>query len=159
LTNPTITPTGFPDLFVFSLLSAFQSHVTGIEGFFSRPIRPDDPNPTIAVIESDAEPKEYEIAGQMDPSLLEWEVVVQTYNKAANEIEGRNVRRRLLRDCRKTLFLPTTVTALMTLVDDTERVASFRLRRLQFSGAEARDANKQFFFLGQIVLTFQTERL
>ena len=159
MTNPTITPTGFPELFTFTLLGHLQTHVTDAKNFVTRPVRPEDPTGTIAVIEGDAEPVAYEIAGQFDPSVLTWDVAVQVYTKAANEIQGRNIRRSLLRDCRKALFLPTTVTALMTLNDDLERVSSFKLRRLHYAGAEAKDANKQFFFLGQIALSFNTERI
>lgn len=159
MTNPTITPTGFPELFTFTLLDRLQANVTDAKSFVSRPVRPEDPSGTIAVVEGDAEPTQYEIAGQFDPARFQWDVAVQVYTKAANEIQGRNIRRSLLRDCRKALFLPSTVSALMTLSDDLERVSSFKLRRLHYSGAEARDANKQFFFLGQMALTFDTERL
>lgn len=158
MTNPAIVPEGFPDLFVFSLIDALLANTTMIEKVYSRPIRPDDPSRSVGVIEGEGRPSEYEIAGRLDPSMLDWDVAVQVFVKAANEIDGRNTRRRMMQEVRKTLFLPSTVNALMTLNDDTERVTKFRMRTLDFSAVEVRDANKQFFLLGQVALTFTTER-
>ena len=159
MTNPVITPTGFPELFTFTLLNQLTAHVPSALNFTTRPVRPNDPNRTVAVVEGDAEPFEYEIAARQEPSMLTWDAAIQVYVKASNEIDGRNARRTLMQECRKALFLPTTVTALMTLSDTVERASSFRMRRLEFVPAEARDAGKQFHFLGQIALTFKTEHL
>jgi hypothetical protein len=158
MTNPTIAPEGFPDLFVFTLIDALQTHCPSVDRIYSRPLNSNDPTRSVGVVEGEGRPSEYEIAGRLDPSMLDWDVAIQLFVKAANEIDGRNIRRRMMREVRKALFLPSTTTALMTLNDDIERVTKFRLRTLDFSAVEARDANKQFFLLGQIALSFTTER-
>jgi hypothetical protein len=157
-------PTGFPDLFAYTLRDQLSLAMLGngeydARNFVMRPIRVTDETRTIGIVEGEAEPAQYEIANNVEPSLLDWTVVIQALVKHSNEIEGRNVRRHLLQGVRKTLFLPGTVQALMTLNDGYDRVSRFRLRRLDFSSVEARDSNKQFFFLGQAEVSFQTEKL
>lgn len=163
MTVPDPMPEGFPDLFVYALRDAFAPLIDGSEfgvrNIVLRPTRITDETRTLAIVEGPADPSAYEIGGNSEPSILDWDVVIQVLVKHSNEIEGRNVRRRLLQAVRKTLFLPGTVSALMTLNDGYDRVSRFRLRRIDFSSAEARDANKQFFFLGQVEVTFQTEKL
>lgn len=158
MTEPIITPTGFPELFTFTLRDILAENVEA-DYFGSRPVRENDPAKSVLVFEGEATPTEYQIGGQYNPSLMQWEAFIQVYAKAANVVDGRNLRRVLMRDCRKALFLPSTVQALNVLVDDYERVSSFRLRRLDFVPVEARDAKGQFHFLGQIHLTFDTERI
>lgn len=161
--DPTI-PEGFPDLFVYrvkeiiaSTLLADPDYSAGL--FITRMPRPDDPTRTIAVVENDAEPVQYEIGGRIDPSMLRWSVWVMVFVKHSNEVEGRNVRKRLMSRVRKAIFLPSSVQTLMTLSDDTERVSAYRMRRIEYQAADARDRNNQFFFLGMIELTFDTELL
>lgn len=156
-------PEGFPDLFVFTLRDKLQQTM-GVDpdfpgaAFFTRPVRPTDPNRSVGVVEGQAEPSQYEI-GMNDPAVLEWTVAVQVFAKNTDEVQGRNIRSRLLQRVRHTLFLPGTVQALMTLNDGYDRVSKFRVRRIDFDSATARDANKQFFFLGTIELIFHTEKL
>lgn len=156
-------PDGFPDLFLYTLRAQIEPVLQAdpdlpVESILFRPVRPNDPTRTLAFVEGATTPVESEI-GMREPSLMEWGVVIQVFVKHSNEIDGRNIRRRLLQRVRKTLYLPSTVQALMTLTDDYERVSQFRLRSIDFSTTEARDANKQFFFLGQIELSFHTEKL
>lgn len=159
----TPTPDGFPDLFLYTLRDEIEPVLQSdpdfpVERVLFRPVRPTDPTRTLAFVEGETTPVAAEI-GIREPSLMEWTVVIQVFVKHSNEVDGRNIRRRLLQRVRKTLYLPSTVQALMTLSDDYERVSQFRLRSIDFSTTEARDANKQFFFLGQIELAFQTEKL
>lgn len=158
--DPTI-PEGFPDLFVYALRDLLETTMStdpdfAAVAFLTRPARPTDLSRTISVVEGDAEPIEYEI-GLREPSMYRWNVVIQAFVKHSDEVEGRNTRKRLMQRARKTLFLPTSASALMTLHDGNEHVSKYRIRRLDFSGAEARDSNKQFFFLGLIELNFETE--
>ena len=162
MTTPTL-PDGFPDLFLYAHRAETEPILQAdpdlpVDGIVYRPVRPTDPTRTVAFVEGETTPAGNEI-GLAEPSLMEWTVVIQVFVKHSNEVDGRNIRRRLLQRVRKTLYLPSTVQALMTLTDDYERVSRFRLRSIDFSTTEARDANKQFFFLGQIELSFHTEKL
>lgn len=160
-----LEPEGFPDLFVYAVRDALHAEMRDDPDFpadgaiLIRPVRPQDPSRSISVVEGDATPKVYEIGGRPDPSILTWTVAVQVFVKHSDETEGRNIRKRLLSRARKALFLPTTVSSIMTLNDGIERVSKFNMQRIDFASAEARDANKQFFLLGQIELTFDTELL
>lgn len=162
--DPSV-PEGFPDLFVYALKSIIEATVADDPEFpadgaiLTRPMRPTDPTRSISVVEGEAAPKIYEIGGRMDPAVLTWTIGIQVLVKHSNEVEGRNIRKRLLSRVRKALFLPTTVQTLMTLNDGTERVTKFNMQRIDFASVEARDANKQFLLLGQIELTFDTELL
>lgn len=156
-------PEGFPDLFIYTLRDVLEPVLTAdpdfpSQPFLFRPVRPTDPTRSMAVVEGDTTPAASEI-GMNEPSILSWQAVIQVFVKHSNEVEGRNIRRRLIQRVRKTLFLPSTVQALMTLNDGYDRVSKFRLQRIDWSATEARDANKQFFFLGQVELVFQTEKL
>lgn len=160
--DPNI-PEGFPDLFIYKLAEVLEPILQAdpdfpIDRFFFRAIRPTDPTRSMAIVEGETTPAEHEI-GMNEPSILTWQVVIQAFVKHSNEVEGRNIRRRLIQRVRKTLFLPSTVQALMTLNDGYDRVSKFRLQRIDWSATEARDSNKQFFFLGQMELSFQTEKL
>lgn len=165
MTSPLSLPQAFPDLFTFTLRDLLAAELTAPEADFPvqevlvRPVRPTDANRTIGIVPGEAEPAGSEIRGNIEPTLIEWPVVVQVFVKHADEIEGRNVRSRLIQRVRRTLFLPGTVQALMTLNDGYERVSKFNIRRFDPDSATARDANKQFFFLGQVELFFQTEKL
>lgn len=156
-------PEGFPDLFVFKLRDLLQASMAAdpdfaATTFLTRSIRPTDPTRSIGVIEGPASPVAYEISGRVDPSLMDWTVVVQVFAKHSNEVEGRNVRNRLLSRVRKTLFLPGTVSALCQLNDGNERVLKFRVLRFDFDAANAAQGG-QFFLLGQVELSFTTELL
>ena len=155
----------FPDNFVAVLLAQLQTSMGGptvmdtqAQGFFTRPLRPDDPNLSVSVFELDVEPIEYEISGGQRPSLMRWNVHVQVYVKALNETDGRSTRSKLLQRVRATLFSDVTTTALMTLKDrgNQERVTKFRMRRITFASGEG-PRTGEMFFLGQVELYFETE--
>jgi hypothetical protein len=160
----TDLPEGFPDLIVYKLRDILRDELSTdpnypADLFLTRAIRPNDPTRTVCVIQGPGEPVAYEMRGQHDPAIMEWNIDVTAFVKARDELEGRNIRTRLLNRLRKAIFLNTTVQSLMTLNDGTERVCQFRLRRIDFDAATARDASKQLFFLGSIELVFQTERI
>lgn len=171
MTMPPAEPgaqTGFPDLFVYGLLAQLQSGLADAPDFpslnyFSRPLRPSDPNLSVCVFEADMEPVEYEI-GQMshgtngNPSLLRWNVGVQILVKSAEEQEGRSLRAKLLNRVRTTLFSNVCAAALMTLNDPIsgERCTKYRLRRIAFANGDLGD-QKAKYFIGQAEVYFDTE--
>lgn len=159
MTDPNL-PEGFPDLFVFKLRDILAANLSADPDFpaeivLTRALRASDPTRSVSVVEGEMKPLAYEI-GQNEPSNLEYQIVVQVMVKHGDEIEGRNIRKRLLSRVRKTLFLQSTINSLMTLNDGTERALRWRFRRIDFSSAEAKNA-AQYLFLGQIELAFETE--
>lgn len=160
-----LEPEGFPDIFVFTLRDLLKAELSNgphftTDGWYTRALRPEDPSRSVGILEETAQPHAYEMAGVMDPSMLTWDVQIQVLSKHSNEVEGRNVRRRLLQGVRRALFLPTTTQALMTLNDGFERVSKYNLRSIDFDGAELRGKNNaQFFFLGTVDVTFHTDKL
>lgn len=162
MTDLPTTGLGFPDLFVYTLRNQLNAQVptatNPIGGIFLRPLRPDDPNASVAVFEQDVEPIEYEISGSQTPSLMRWACLVQVYVKAVNETDGRATRSKMLQRVRAALFSSTTQTALMTLRDSNtqERVSKFRMRRISFASGDG-PRTGEMFFLGQVEIHFETE--
>ena len=155
--------TSFPDAFVYTLNAQLKAALHGYpdliaQGFFTRPLRPDDPTLSVACFESTMEPIEYEIGSSINPSLMRWHVIAQALVKSVDEVDGRATRSKLLQRVRAALFSSGVQTALMTLRDsDTqERVTKFRMRRITFASGDG-PRQGEMFFLGQVEIFFETE--
>lgn len=164
---PDLTP-GFPDLFIYALTAQLKTSLSTAPDFpalnyFNRPLRPTDPNFSVAVFEADVEPVEYEIGSLMNssngsPSMLRWNAGIQVIIKAGEEQEGRALRAKLLNRVRSTLFSNACASALMTLNDlnSGERVTKYRLRRIAFASGDLAEG-KAKFFIGQVEIYWDTE--
>ncbi len=168
MTAPADLGLGFPDLFIYALQTQLQNSLSTYTGtpsinYFTRPLRPSDPNYSVGVYEADMEPIEYEIGGMArgtnaGPSLMRWNCAIQVLIKAGEEQEGRAARAKLLNRVRSTLFSTVCITALMTLNDPitAERCTKFRMRRIAYASGDLSEARAKFY-IGQVELYWDTE--
>lgn len=157
-------PTAFPAAFVWTISDHLAANLTEDSGeditVVRRPIRPTDPNFTIAVMSDEWTSEAYQI-GSNHPLIAQYEMTVWALSKYAKEDEGAIAHAVLARNVRRMLAESTGLMQLLgastdTYGTNTERVQRVRIGRQRF---HANELNSKFLFLSVTSLTVETENI